>query len=160
MAPNTITANVEQFSLYPASSDDNIGEAVTQRKRPWFRYLWPKQWVPNPRILSLKKHKKKPNNERPKVAISRSPKRWLLPIMIHVIPILAGIAIAAINLKGYFIGTQFVGVTNPQGQSTALFSLQITAKALVGVKLPNRTCRRLMVYSRRSSSLALWDSSS
>ena len=67
------------------------------------------------------------------VIISKS--RWPVGLLVHIIPILAVVVIIAINLRGYFIGTQFLGVTDSTSQSIALSSLQVTAKLLVGAQM-------------------------
>ena len=87
----------------------------------------------NRQQASPRKVQERVDLESRKVIISQS--RWPLGLLVHIVPVLAAITIITINFRGYFIGTQFAGVTNSASQSIVLSSLQVTAKLFVGVQL-------------------------
>ena len=59
-------------------------------------------------IDSGSRHKKQGTLESRQVINSRP--KWPIGLLVRIVPILAAAAAIAINLRGYSIGTQFVGV--------------------------------------------------
>jgi hypothetical protein len=76
--------------------------------------------------IFTKRTKPSSDHEEKKVAISRDRRRAALRCCIHVIPIGASVALAYLNVRGYYIGGELAG---PSGQDSAkLGGLQFAAK--------------------------------
>ncbi|MCJ1394327.1 hypothetical protein MMC18_007205 [Xylographa bjoerkii] len=71
-------------------------------------------------------------SEEPKLLATHSKLRALTVCLIHVVPILASTTLAVMNLKGYYIGAQLSGSSDPSTQALYTLCLQVTAKLLVG----------------------------
>lgn len=69
--------------------------------------------------------------EEKKVVIDQSCKLALIRCSIHFLPICASITLASLNLKGYFIGAQFQGLSGDVVDAVDTLALQITAKLMV-----------------------------
>ena len=69
--------------------------------------------------------------EKPKVLATQSKRRAVSVCLIHTLPILASIVLAAMNLKGYYIGAQLQGSSDRSSQAIYILCLQVTAKLLV-----------------------------
>lgn len=70
--------------------------------------------------------------EEEKVVVDGGVWSVMLKCLIHVAPLCATIVLAAINLKGFFIGNNYLGSTEDTIQSLDQLLLQITAKLYVG----------------------------
>ena len=70
-------------------------------------------------------------SEEPKLLATHSKHRAATVCLIHVMPVLASIVLAAMNLKGFYIGAQLSGSSDPSTQAIYRLYLQTTAKLLV-----------------------------
>ena len=70
-------------------------------------------------------------SEKPKPVAVYSRARAITVCLIHVVPVLASSVLAALNLKGAYIGAQLIGSPSPSYQALYRLCLQVTAKLLV-----------------------------
>ena len=79
---------------------------------------------------------KKYNNDEPrKAVVTRDLRVALLRSWIHVLPISVFIALAFLNMKGYYIGSTLQGLVDPIWQTFDILLLQICAKLHVSSSL-------------------------
>jgi hypothetical protein len=78
--------------------------------------------------------------EQKKIILDRSFRRALIRCAVHFLPVSASITLTVLNLRGYFIGATFQGLTSVSDAVDTLI-LQVTAKLMVCV-LPydRQTC--------------------
>ncbi|MCJ1416346.1 hypothetical protein MMC32_002681 [Xylographa parallela] len=69
-------------------------------------------------------------SEKPKPVAVYSRARAITVCLIHVVPVLASSVLAALNLKGAYIGAQLIGSPSPSYQALYRLCLQVTAKLL------------------------------
>ena len=73
--------------------------------------------------------------EEEKVVLERGLKRAILKCLVHLLAVSATTALAYFNLAGFFIGSEFQGLTGGVYQALDTLCLQVTAKLLVIVFL-------------------------
>ncbi|KAF1987286.1 hypothetical protein K402DRAFT_453761 [Aulographum hederae CBS 113979] len=78
-----------------------------------------KRWIP-----------KRKTREEPKVIVEHGLRKALLRCWVHIIPVLAVIAVAALNFQGYYIGSMYQGSTSSSAQTFDELGLQVAAKIL------------------------------
>ena len=71
------------------------------------------------------------STEEPKPLATQSKRRVATVCFIHTVPILASIVLAAMNLKGYYIGAELTGGSDQSTQAIYTLCLQVTAKLMV-----------------------------
>lgn len=69
--------------------------------------------------------------EQKKVVVDESFKLALIRCSIHVLPVLGTVVLAAMNIKGYFVGSEFAGLHGEKYTALVNLLLQVTAKAMV-----------------------------
>ena len=70
-------------------------------------------------------------SEEPKVVATRSKWKATSICLVHIIPVMASIVLVAMNLKGFYIGSQLEGSAIPSLQAIYILCLQVTAKLVV-----------------------------
>jgi hypothetical protein len=94
------------------------------------------------------------DSEKKKVVINRSRRLALIRCSIHILPILGTIALAAINLNGVFIGSEYLGLSGAAANAADTLALQITAKLMVtslSVNCLFRNVKIVLIGSRNFS---------
>lgn len=75
--------------------------------------------------------------ERPKHVLNHGLKKALKRCWIHLLPVMAVSVVAALNIKGYFIGVTYLGNDGAAWQTFDVLGLQIAAKIMVVLQLIN-----------------------
>ena len=74
-------------------------------------------------------------DEEEKVVLKRGSKHAIPKCLVHLLPVSATTALAYFNLAGFFIGSEFQGLTGGTYQAIDTLCLQVTAKLLVCVSV-------------------------
>ena len=74
-------------------------------------------------------------DEEEKVVLKRGSKRAIFKCWVHLLAVSATTALAYFNLAGFFIGSEFQGLTGGTDQAIDTLCLQVTAKLLVCVSV-------------------------
>ena len=74
-------------------------------------------------------------DEEEKVVLKRGLKGAILKCLVHLLAVSATTALAYFNLAGFFIGSEFQGLTGGTYQAIDTLCLQVTAKLLVCVSV-------------------------
>jgi hypothetical protein len=73
------------------------------------------------------------NVEEKKIIIDRSFRLAMIRCSIHFLPIAATIALASLNLKGFFVGGEYLGLSGPTALAVDTLLPQITSKLMVNL---------------------------
>ena len=87
--------------------------------------------IRNATRTSLKRLWRGDVNEEKKVVLEKGLKRALARCSVHLLAVSATTTLAYFNLAGYFIGSQYQGLTGGVYQALDTLCLQVTAKLLV-----------------------------
>ena len=113
--------------------------------------------IRNATRTSLKRLWRGDVHEEKKVVLEKGLKRALARCSVHLLAVSATTTLAYFNLAGYFIGSQYQGLTGGAYQALDTLCLQVTAKLLV-LKHPfDFPQAYILTFSRNCSSSPPWE---
>ena len=113
--------------------------------------------IRNATRTSLKRLWRGDADEQKKVVLEKGLKRALARCSVHLLAVSATTTLAYFNLAGYFIGSQYQGLTGGVYQALDTLCLQVTAKLLVKTHPLDFPRAYIFTFSRSCLSSPPWE---